>query len=140
MMKRLTLMGLLLLLLAGCSAPTLDDYVNEFKNRMPEDMGNGLVMTDIGVVDDYLQIECTNDESELQFDNPLIKSLLPAVAAPLKAAFVDEADMKDFMQACANEGKGFRMIVTGTKSNVTLPFFEVTPEELQEKFPPTTKE
>ena len=54
MMKRLTLMGLLLLLLAGCSAPTLDDYVNEFKNRMPEDMGNGLVMTDIGVVDDYL--------------------------------------------------------------------------------------
>ena len=48
--------------------------------------------------------------------------------------------MKDFMQACANEGKGFRMIVTGTKSNVTLPFFEVTPDELQEKFPPTTKE
>ena len=102
---------------------------------------NGSIVAVVGrLLCSHTRCECTNDESELQFDNPLIKSLLPAVAAPLKAAFVDEADMKDFMQACANEGKGFRMIVTGTKSNVTLPFFEVTPDELQEKFPPTTKE
>ena len=135
-------MGFLLLLLAvvsSCSDPSLNDYVDQFKAQMPQDLGNGLVMNDIGVVDNYLQIECTSDESELDLSNPMIGMVLPAISEPLKAQFL-EGDMKDFMQVCSDEGKGFRMMLTGSKSGKTITMFEVTPEELNTKFPPRTKE
>ena len=57
-MKKFSLISLFLLLLAvvsvSCADPTLNDYVNEFKNRLPEDMGSGLVMTDMNIVDDQV--------------------------------------------------------------------------------------
>ena len=143
-MRKKSLFGLFLLLLAvvsvSCSDPSLSDYVNEFKNRMPEDMGGGFVMTDMSIVDDFVQLECTSDESELKLDNPLVKSILPTVAEPVKASFLEGSDMKDFMQACADEGKGFRMVVTGTQSGEKMTMFEVTPDEVKEKFPPRTQE
>lgn len=143
-MKKFSMISLFLLLLAvvsvSCADPTLNDYVNEFKNRLPEDMGSGLVMTDVSIVDDFVQIECTSDESELKLDNPLIKSILPSVAEPIKASFLDTADMKDFMQACSDEGKGFRMIMKGAQSGESMVMFEVTPDEVKAKFPPRTKE
>lgn len=143
-MKKLSFLGFLLLLLAvvsvSCSDPSLNDYVNEFKGQMPEDMGNGLVMNDMSIVDDFVQVECTSDESELDLSNPMIELVVPAVAEPLKASFVDGEDMKGFMQACSDEGKGFRMVVHGAKSGKTLTLFEVTPEELNTKFPPRAKE
>ena len=123
----------------SCSDPSLNDYVEALKGRMPEDMGGGLSMTDVGIVDDYVQIDATSDETELDLSNPMVGMVLPAVAEPLKAEFL-EGDMKDFMQACSDEGKGFRMMLTGAKSGKTITMFEVTPEELNTKFPPRTKE
>ena len=143
-MKKFSLISLFLLLLAvvsvSCADPTLNDYVNEFKNRLPEDMGSGLVMTDMSIVDDYVQVDCTSDESELKLDNPLIKSILPSIAEPLKDTFMGGSDMKDFMQACSDEGKGFRMVVKGTQSGESMTMFEVTPDEVKAKFPPRTQE
>ena len=137
-------MAFLLLLLAAvsvsCSNRSVDDYVSELKGQMPEDLGNGLTMNDISVVDDFVQIDCTNDESALEFDNPLINSILPAVAEPIKASFMDNSAMKGMLQACSDEGKGFRMVAEGTKSGQTVTLFEITPEELNEKFPPAPKE
>lgn len=56
--KNFSIIGLFLLLLAvvsvSCSDPTLNNYVNEFKNKLPEDMCSGLVMTDMSIVDDQV--------------------------------------------------------------------------------------
>ena len=97
-------------------------------------------MTDVSIVDDYVQIDATSDESDLDLSNEMIGSFLPAIAEPLKTEFLEGTDMKDFMQACSDEGKGFRMMLTGAKSGKTITMFEVTPEELNTKFPPRTKE
>ena len=142
-MKKLSFLSLLLLLLAAvssCSDPTLNDYISEFKGELPQDLGSGIQMTDIKVVDNYLQIDCTSDESEMDLGNEFMKALIPSIAESMKSTFIDEPDMKDFMQACSDEGKGFRMILTGAKSGTLVPMFEVTPEEINEKFPPRTKE
>lgn len=126
--------------LASCSDPSLNDYVEGFKGKMPQELGGGLAMTDVNIVDDFVQIEATSDESELDLANPLLSVVLPAVAETIKSSFMEESDMKDFMQACSDEGKGFRMVVTGTNSGQTVTLFELTPEELNTKFPPRTKE
>ena len=143
-MKKYSFMSFLLLFMAvvsvSCSSPTLNDYVEGFKGEMPQDMGSGLTMTDVGIVDDYVQIEATSDESELDLANPMVSMVLPAVAEPVKASFIENADMKDFIQACSDEGKGFRMVVTGAKSEKTVTLFEFTPEDINKKFPPRTKE
>ena len=143
-MKKISFMAFLLLLLAAvsvsCSNRSVDDYVSEFKGHMPEELGNGLTMSDIGVVDNFVQIDCTNDESALEFDNPLLQSFLPAIAEPIKASFMEDSGMKGMLQACSDEGKGFRLVAEGTKSGQTVTLFEITPEELNEKFPPAPKE
>lgn len=142
-MKKITFLGFLLLLLAvvsSCSDPSLNDYVDQFKAQMPQDLGNGLVMNDIGIVDNYLQLDCTSDESELDLSNPMINMVLPALAESIKGSFVDNSDMKELMQACSDEGKGFRMMINGAKSGKQLQLFEVTPEDLNAKYPPRTKE
>lgn len=137
-------MGILLLFMAvmfvSCADLTLNDYVESLKGKLPEDMGNGLTMTDVSILDDYVQVDATSDESELDLANPMLDMILPAVAEPLKAAFIDDADMKDFMQACSDEGKGFRMMITGSKSGKTITIFDVTQEEMNNKFPPRPKE
>lgn len=137
-------MGLLLLFMAvmfvGCADLTLNDYVEGFKGKMPQDLGSGLTMTDVSIVDDFVQVDATSDESEVDLASPMIGMVLPALSEPLKSLFLDDADMKDFMQACSDEGKGFRMMVTGAKSGKTVTLFEVSPEEMNNKFPPTPKE
>lgn len=137
-------MSLFLLLFAAvfvsCSDPSLNEYIESFKSEMPQDLGGGLSMTDMRIVDNYVQVDGTSDETDLDFTNPMIGMILPAVAEPLKAEFLEGSDMKGFMQACSNEGKGFRMLITGAQSGQTITLFEVTPEELAEKFPPLTKE
>lgn len=124
----------------SCADPSLNDYIEGFKGEMPQDIGGGLAMTDVSIVDDYVQIDATSDESDLDLSNEMIGSFLPAIAEPLKTEFLEGTDMKDFMQACSDEGKGFRMMLTGAKSGKTITMFEVTPEELNTKFPPRTKE
>lgn len=143
-MKRITFLSFLLLLLAvvsvSCSDPSLNDYITEFKGQMPEDLGSGFTMVDISIVDDYVQLDCTSDETELELGNPLVQAIAPAIAESLKSMFVDNPDMTDFMQACSNEGKGFYVVAKGTKTGGTLDLFKATPEEIRAKFPPKTKE
>jgi hypothetical protein len=142
-MKRLSFVSLFLLLFTAvfvsCADPSLNDYIEGLKGSVPEDMGGGLTMTDVSIVDDYVQIDVTSDETELDLGNPMVGMILPSVAEALKAEYL-EGDMKDFMQLCSDEGKGFRMMLTGAKSGNTATMFEVTPEELNTKFPPRTKE
>lgn len=137
-------MSLFLLLFTAvfvsCSDPSLNDYIESFKGEMPQDAGGGITMTDVSIVDNYVQIDATTDETQLDLGNPLVSMVLPSVAETLKSTFLDESDMAGFMQACTNEGKGFRMILKGANSGNTATLFEVTPEELAEKFPPQTKE
>lgn len=124
----------------SCAEHDLNYFVEGFKSEMPQDMGSGMQMTDVVVADDYVQIEVTSDETEIDLGNPMVNMILPAVAESLKAEFVDGADMKEFMQACSNEGKGFRMVIKGDKSGNTGVLFDVTPDEIKEKFPPQAKE
>lgn len=124
----------------GCAEHDLNYFVEGFKSEMPKDVGNGIQMTNIAVVDNFVEIEATSDESELDLGNPLIGAIMPAVAEPMKAEFLEGSDMADFMQACSNEGKGFRMVIKGANSGNSMTMFEVTPEELNEKFPPKAKE
>lgn len=143
-MKKISFLSFLLLLLAAvtvsCSNRTVDEYVAELKSEMPSDLGNGFVMDDVAVVDGFVQVDCTNDESEVEFDNPLLQMVLPAISEPIKASFMDNSTMKGMMQACSDEGKGFRLVAEGAKSGQTVTLFEITPEELNEKFPPSPKE
>ena len=124
----------------SCADRTVNDYVTDFKAELPQDLGDGMAMTDISIVDNYLQIDATTDESGLELSNPLVEMVLPTVAETLKAQFFDDSDMKDFMQACSDGGKGFRMVLKGTKSGKSVTLFEATPEEMNEKYPPRTKE
>ena len=73
-------------------------------------------MTDIAIVDNFVQIDAVTDESELDLSSPMIGMILPAISEPLKAEFLEGSSMKGFMQACSNEGKGFRMLLKGEKS------------------------
>ena len=143
-MKRITFLSFLLLLLAvvsvSCSDPSLNDYITEFKGQMPEDLGNGFSMTDINIVDDYVLLDCTADETEFELDTPIVQAVVPAIAESLKSMFVDNSDMTDFMQACSDAGKGFRVVAKGAKTGGTLDLLNVTPEEINAKFPPKTKE
>lgn len=135
-MKKNCLLSLCFMLFAmvfvSCADHDLNYFVDGFKSELPQDMGNGLQMTDVAVVDDYVQIEITSDG--------MVGAFLPAIAEGLKAEFVDADDMKEFMQACSNEGKGFRMVMKGAKSGNTAPLFDVTPDEVKAKFPPQAKE
>ena len=143
-MKKISLLSLCLMFFAmafvGCAEHDLNYFIEGFKSEMPTDLGGGIQMTDIAVVDNYVQIESTSDETELDLGNSMINMILPAISDEMKAEFVDGADMKEFMQACSNEGKGFRMILKGVNSGNTVTMFEVTPEELNEKYPPKAKE
>lgn len=137
-------MSFLLLLLAvvsvSCSDPSLNDYITEFKSQMPEELGSGFTMIDINIVDDYVQLDCTTDETELELGNPLVQAIAPTIAASLKSTFIDNPDMSDFMQACSDAGKGFYVVAKGTKTGGTLDLLKLTPEEISAKFPPKTKE
>ncbi|MBQ3731706.1 MAG: hypothetical protein II905_08155 [Muribaculaceae bacterium] len=143
-MKKNCLLSLCFMLFAmvfvSCAEHDLNYFVDGFKSELPQDMGNGLQMTDVAVVDDYVQIEITSDETEIDLGNEMVGAFLPAIAEGLKAEFVDADDMKEFMQACSNEGKGFRMVMKGAKSGNTAPLFDVTPDEVKAKFPPQPKE
>ena len=124
----------------SCAEHDLNYYVEGFKSEMPQDLGSGMKMTDIAIVDNFVQIDAVTDESELDLSSPMIGMILPAVSEPLKAEFLEGSDMKEFMQACSNEGKGFRMLLKGEKSGSAIPLIEVSPEELNQKFPPQPKE
>lgn len=124
----------------SCADHDVNYYVEDLKGEMPQDIGNGLQMTDVAVVNDYVQIEITSDETKIDLGNEMVGAFLPAIAEGLKAEVVDADGMKEFMQACSNEGKGFRMVMKGAKSGNTAPLFDVTPEEMNEKFPPQAKE
>ncbi|MBO4804001.1 MAG: hypothetical protein IKX18_05415 [Muribaculaceae bacterium] len=143
-MKKITLLSLCLMFFSmvfvSCAEHDLNYYVEGFKGEMPEDLGGGMQMTDVNIVDDFVQVEVTNDESELDLSSAFIGAALSAVAEPMKAEFFEGSGMKDFMQACSNEGKGFRMVINGTKSGKTVTLFEVTQEEMNEKYPPKAKE
>ncbi|MBR5170024.1 MAG: hypothetical protein IKW85_05600 [Muribaculaceae bacterium] len=142
-MKKISLMSLLLLFIAvmsSCSDPTLNDWITEFNNRCPEDMGGGMTMKSMNVVDDYVQLECISDESELALDNSLFQAMLPSLAEPIKEEFLNESDMKALFQCCSDEGKGFRMMLTGEKSGASVALIELSPQELNEKYPPRPKE
>ena len=136
----MSLFVLFLTVMSSCSDPTLNDWISEFNSKMPEDMGGGMVMKSMNVVDNYVQIECVSDESEISLDNSLMKSMLPSLAEPIKAQLLEDSDIKGLLQCCSDESKGFRMVLTGEKSGATLPLFELTPEELNEKYPPRPKE
>ena len=124
----------------SCAEHDLNYFVEGFKGEMPQDLGSGMQMTDVKIVDDFVQVEVTNDESELDLSSEFIGAALSAMAEPMKAEFFEGSGMKDFMQACSNEGKGFRMVLNGTKSGKTAILFEVTPGEMNEKYPPQAKE
>ncbi len=115
-------------------------YVEDLKGELPQDLGSGIQMTDVTIVDNFVQIDAVSDESELDLSSPMIGMILPAISEPLKAEFLEGSSMKGFMQACSNEGKGFRMLLKGEKSGSTIPLIEVSPEEMNEKFPPQAKE
>ena len=133
-------MGLLLLLLASVSVSCLnhsvDYYVNGLKKEMPLQIAGGFAMTDINVVDNYVQISCTSDESDLDMDDPLVQTIVSSLADSFKQMFMENPDMKDFMQTISDEGKGFSMVVDGLGSGETLRLVEITPEEMNENFPP----
>lgn len=143
-MKKISLLSLCLMLFSmvfvSCADHDVNYYVEDLKGEMPQDLGGGMQMTDVSIVDNFVQIDAVTDESELDLSSPVVGMVLPAVAEPLKAEFLEGSDMKDFMQACSNEGKGFRVLLKGEKSGSAIPLVEVSPEEMNEKFPPQPKE
>jgi hypothetical protein len=143
-MKKISLLSLCLMLFSmvfvSCAEHDVNYYVEDLKGELPQDLGSGIQMTDVTIVDNFVQIDAVSDESELDLSSPMIGMILPAISEPLKAEFLEGSSMKGFMQACSNEGKGFRMLLKGEKSGSTIPLIEVSPEEMNEKFPPQAKE
>lgn len=124
----------------SCADHDVNYYVEDLKGELPQDLGSGIQMTDVTIVDNFVQIDAVSDESELDLSSPMIGMILPAISEPLKAEFLEGSSMKGFMQACSNEGKGFRVLLKGEKSGSAIPLVEVSPEEMNEKFPPQPKE
>ena len=122
----------------SCAYHDVNYYVEDLKGEMPQDIGGGMKMTDVSIVDNFVQIDAVTDESELDLSSPVVGMVLPAVAESIKAEFFSE--LKDLMQACSNEGKGFRVMLKGEKSGNMMPLVEISPEEMNEKFPPQAKE
>lgn len=120
----------------GCADPTVNDIVNQMKSDLPQDLGDGDKITDVGIVDNYLQIEMTTDESECLLNDPVASSIYSMVLDGLKDYFLNDNDMKMIYEICAKEGKGFRVLMKGAQSGETIPFLELTPDELKEKYPP----
>ncbi|MBR2084420.1 MAG: hypothetical protein IJ879_07410 [Muribaculaceae bacterium] len=141
-MKKISLLSLCLMLFSmvfvSCADHDVNYYVEDLKGEMPQDIGGGMKMTDVSIVDNFVQIDAVTDESELDLSSPVVGMVLPAVAESIKAEFFSE--LKDLMQACSNEGKGFRVMLKGEKSGNMMPLVEISPEEMNEKFPPQAKE
>lgn len=122
----------------SCADHDVNYYVEDLKGEMPQDIGGGMKMTDVSIVDNFVQIDAVTDESELDLSSPMIGMVLPTISESIKAEFFSE--LKDLMQACSNEGKGFRVMLKGEKSGNMIPLVEISLEEMNEKFPPQAKE
>ncbi len=107
----------------SCADHDVNYYVEDLKGEMPQDIGGGMKMTDVSIVDNFVQIDAVTDESELDLSSPVVGMVLPAVAESIKAEFFSE--LKDLMQACSNEGKGFRVMLKGEKSGNMIPLVEI---------------
>ena len=139
-MKKIAMMSLILLLssavFVSCSDPTINDFVNELKSNLPQDLGEGVVLSDARIVDNLFEMEMTSDESGFKLNDPVASEMLPMISETYRDMFLEDEGMSDIFEACAKEGKGFRIVLKGTQSGESMTMLDVSPEELKAKFPP----
>ena len=137
-MKKMTKMGMYLLLcfmtfaLFSCSQ-SLDEDVQSMKKDLPKDCGGGMKIINIENKADFLEMTMSMNEDEVRMDNPLMETMLQAMAGQMKEEFLKSDDIKPLMSKCKEENKGFKVIMEGETSKASVTFLEIPLEELQKQ-------
>ena len=82
---------------------------------------------------DFLEMTMSMKEDEVRMDNPLMETMLQAMAGQLKEEFLKSDDIKPLMSKCKEENKGFKVIMEGETSKASVTFMEIPLEELQKQ-------
>ena len=135
-MKKMTKIGMYLLLcfmtlaLFSCTQ-SLDEIVQSKKKELPKDCGGGMKIINIENKADFLEMTMSMNEDEVRMDNPLMETMLQAMAGQMKEEFFKSDDIKPLMSQCKKENKGFKVIMEGETSKASITFLEIPLEEVQ---------
>lgn len=113
---------------------SLESFVDRAKDKLPTEIGDGQVLKDIIIKNEYLQFEVEYDEHEFRLDDRMFDKTLEAMGDEIHKMFIQEGynnNMQELFEKCVDENKGIRFIMEGTKSKRNLTLCEISAEELK---------
>ena len=126
------LIGFVSLALFSCTQ-TLDEAVQSMKKDLPKDCGGGMKITNIENKADFLEMTMSMKEDEVRMDNPLMETMLQAMAGQLKEEFLKSDDIKPLMTKCKEKNKVNKVIMEKKTTKATITFLEIPLEEIQKQ-------
>lgn len=118
---------------AGCGTPTLDQYVSRIQRQLPTELGNGLTMSACEVDGEQLSFRLDLDENEFSLDDGDVQFVLLIMRETLTKEFMSDDTIRELLEQCKVEGKGFCVTMKGEKSGKSELLIDLSPEKLREE-------
>ena len=111
----------------------LERAVKDVQKDLPQDVGNGFAMTGCEIQGNYVELFMTTDESLFSLGDETIQELFPTMLAEsgMTEELLQDKDCKEMLRACKDENKGLRITIKGLQSGVSIPVYQLSPEDIQ---------